>query len=99
LIFLTATSKAKINLKVISGRYETQEKRERQSKLIKTWKPWEQSTGAKTKEGKARSAQNALKHGFRSREQIESRKQINELIRQSGETTEKTIYLGLLLSR
>ena len=33
----------------------TQERRKRQSKLIRTWKPWGKSTGAKTKEGKAES--------------------------------------------
>ena len=61
---------------------------EKQSKAIRKWKPWEQSTGAKTVKGKARSSQNALKHGFRSRQQIELRMQINELIRQSKEVLE-----------
>ncbi len=65
----------------------TPQERQIQRELIKQWKPWEQSTGARTKEGKARSSQNALKHGFRSREQIELRKQVNELIRQYKETS------------
>jgi len=43
----------------------TPERRAKQSKLIKTWKPWEKSTGAKTTEGKAKSKMNALKHGCR----------------------------------
>ncbi|HES76755.1 MAG TPA: hypothetical protein ENO09_07110 [bacterium] len=39
----------------------TPERRAKQAALIRTWKPWEQSTGAKTKEGKARSSRNAHK--------------------------------------
>jgi len=30
----------------------TEEERAKQGELIKTWKPWKQSTGAKTKTGK-----------------------------------------------
>jgi hypothetical protein len=39
----------------------TSERRARQSELIRTWRPWEQSTGPKTAEGKARVARNADK--------------------------------------
>jgi hypothetical protein len=39
----------------------TLERRERQSMLIQTWRPWEQSTGPKTPEGKAKVAQNSFK--------------------------------------
>jgi hypothetical protein len=42
----------------------TVERRARQSALIRTRKPWEQSTGARTDEGKARSSQNALTLGM-----------------------------------
>ncbi|HNJ38771.1 MAG TPA: hypothetical protein PL071_12275 [Nitrosomonas sp.] len=42
----------------------TAEERLRQSQLIKNWRPWEQSTGATTSQGKARSSQNAYKHGI-----------------------------------
>ena len=45
----------------------TPERRKRQAQLIRQWKPWKQSTGAKTEKGKARSALNAFKHGFRSK--------------------------------
>lgn len=41
----------------------TEERRQRQRELIQTWKPWEQSTGAKTPQGKARSSKNAYKTG------------------------------------
>jgi len=40
------------------------------------------------KVSKGRSAQNAFKHGFRTKQQIELRKQVNELIRQSREALE-----------
>ncbi len=42
----------------------TAEERLRQSQLIKNWQPWKQSTGAITPQGKARSSQNAYKHGI-----------------------------------
>jgi hypothetical protein len=41
----------------------TAKQRQRQRELIQRWKPWKQSTGAKTPEGKKRSAQNAYKTG------------------------------------
>ena len=39
----------------------TPERRQRQAELIKTWKPWEQSTGPRTEEGKAKASKNAFK--------------------------------------
>jgi len=44
----------------------TPERRKKQSEAIKRWKPWEQSTGAKTSQGKQKSKMNAYKHGARS---------------------------------
>lgn len=41
----------------------TSERRARQSELIRTWRPWERSTGPRTAEGKARVAQNGT--GYR----------------------------------
>lgn len=41
----------------------TEERRQSQRKLIQNWKPWEQSTGAKTSQGKVRSSRNAYKTG------------------------------------
>src|SRR5690349_19078003 len=36
-----------------------------QAELIRAWKPWEQSTGPRTVEGKARSARNPYRGGAR----------------------------------
>lgn len=36
----------------------TDERRARQREMIRTWRPWEKSTGPRTVEGKAVSAQN-----------------------------------------
>jgi hypothetical protein len=60
----------------------TPEERERQAMLIRQWKPWQQSTGAKTAEGKRNSSQNALKHGLRSAEWLTESKLVNDLLRE-----------------
>lgn len=44
-------------------RHWTPEQRLKQSEAIKTWKPWEKSTGARTLQGKAISSKNATKTG------------------------------------
>ena len=43
----------------------TLEQRLRRAELIRQWKPWEQSTGPITAEGKLKSSQNAYKGGIR----------------------------------
>jgi hypothetical protein len=43
----------------------TPAERQRQSELIKSWKPWQQSTGPKTEEGKVAVSQNGYKGGLR----------------------------------
>ena len=60
------------------------ERRARQAELIRALQPWKKSTGPRTKEGKARSASNALKHGFRSRAFIERVREERQLIRDAG---------------
>ena len=46
----------------------TNESRAKQAALIRTWKPWEQSTGAKTEAGKRIVAMNS--QGFHGRERL-----------------------------
>jgi hypothetical protein len=41
----------------------TPERRARQAALIRNWKPWQQSTGPRTPDGKASSSKNAYKGG------------------------------------
>ena len=45
----------------------TPDRKAEQRKAIYRWRPWEKSTGPKSKAGKAAVASNALKHGARSR--------------------------------
>ena len=46
----------------------TPERRKRQTEMIKSWKPWKQSTGPKSEEGKESCKMNAQKHGGYSAE-------------------------------
>ena len=59
----------------------TPERRARQSELIRTWKPWEHSTGPRTDEGKARTARNGFKGGS-WRKLRELTKAMNEMLRE-----------------
>ncbi len=43
----------------------TPERKQRQSELIKKWRPWESSTGPRTPEGKTRAAMRGYKGGVR----------------------------------
>jgi len=45
--------------------YRTAEHRRLRAELIQRWKPWEQSTGPRSAEGKATSARNGYKGGER----------------------------------
>ncbi len=58
----------------------TAERRARQSQAIQRWKPWQQSTGAKTPEGKARSARNAYKGGLTA-QLIALKAEINKILK------------------
>jgi len=41
----------------------TDDRRARQAALIRTWKPWTESTGPRTPEGKAKASRNAWSGG------------------------------------
>ena len=58
----------------------TPERKARQAALIRTWKPWERSTGPRTDEGKDRSSQNALIHGEYNQEARAMRQEISDLM-------------------
>ena len=60
--------------------YRTPEHRALRATLIKKWKPWEQSTGPKTAEGKAQTSQNALRHGNRSTAVINELREIKKVL-------------------
>ena len=50
----------------MAARRWTPEQRAQQSAKIQQWQPWNNSTGAKTLEGKAIASRNAFKGGTRS---------------------------------
>lgn len=62
----------------------TPERRARQAEAIRRWKPWEQSTGPRTDEGKARAKMNGYRGGT-WRELRELSKQMNALLREQRE--------------
>jgi hypothetical protein len=43
----------------------TDQRRAKQAKAIRGWRPWEQSTGPRTADGRARASQNAYRGGHR----------------------------------
>jgi hypothetical protein len=59
----------------------TPERRARQAELIRTWRPWEWSTGPRTPEGKDRTSRNGFKG--RHREQLRAlMRELNEALRE-----------------
>jgi len=62
------------------------ERRARQAEVIRASQPWKTSTGPRTGAGKARTAANALKHGFRSRPFIERVREERRLVRLAAQT-------------
>lgn len=49
----------------MAARTWTKEQRQQQREAIERWKPWEQSTGPRSPEGKARVSRNGWKGGTR----------------------------------
>jgi hypothetical protein len=58
----------------------TPERKATQRAAIYRWRPWEQSTGPKTLEGKETASRNALKGGHRSRVLQRELRALRELI-------------------
>jgi hypothetical protein len=48
----------------------TKERKARQSALIRTWRPWEASTGPRTKEGKQKASRNRQRALERARQEV-----------------------------
>lgn len=72
----------------------TPERRARQSALIRTWRPWEKSTGPRTDEGKARTARNGDKGGaWKAERELtrELRQTTNNLIRRQCELLRRVL--------
>ena len=60
------------------GRKWTAKQRKAQAESIRRSRPWDKSTGPRTTEGKAKTSQNALKHGVRSRVVMDYRRVVRE---------------------
>ncbi len=71
----------------------TQERRKRQSLLIRTWDPSSYSTGPRTELGKACSSLNALKHGGRSRHAKEDSVMLKLTLQKQLDILNQTIQL------
>ena len=64
----------------MAARRWTSEQKQRRAELIQQWRPWMQSTGARSVEGKRRSAKNADKGGRRAKLRSLAA-ELNELLR------------------
>ena len=71
----------------------TPERRARQAELIRTWRPWERSTGPHTDAGKVRTARNGDKGGLWRIERDnlrELKKTVSELLRRQRNLLRRT---------
>lgn len=62
------------------------ERRQRQREAIQRLRPWEQSTGPRTPEGKAKASRNSLVHGMRDARSRELMRRIHELLREQRQS-------------
>ena len=63
----------------------TQERRARQAALIRTWRPWECSTGPRTAAGKVRSSRNADMPDSFNRRLKELKREVKAMVQQAKE--------------
>ena len=66
----------------------TEARRKKQAQQIQNWQPWLYSTGAKTQEGKQKSARNAYKGGYWLQER-KLKKQLNQALREQAQMLEQ----------
>ncbi len=69
----------------------TPERREGQSEAIKRWKPWNQSTGPKSPEGKAAASRNAWTGGH-----LVKMRQLVKALNQTMGTQRKSLKLSFM---
>lgn len=72
----------------------TLERKQRQAELIRSWKPWERSTGPRTEAGKSAVSQNALKHGERSKANQAERRELRALLAMFANQREEVLTGG-----
>ncbi len=73
----------------MAARTWTTEQRQRQREAIQRWKPWNQSTGPVSPEGKVVAARNAYKGGQRA-EMRKTIKELREALRAQRDMLEST---------
>ena len=69
----------------------TESQKEKQRVLIQTWQPWQQSTGAKTLEGKTKVSKNALKSGNFTAAALQADREHRQLMREHRQIFEELI--------
>ncbi|MCE7886217.1 MAG: hypothetical protein DYH13_01765 [Alphaproteobacteria bacterium PRO2] len=77
----------------------TEERRQKQREIINRNRPWEKSTGPRTRKGKARSSLNAVKSGLHGRSGLEIRKLLyhnREFLKAYREHAEWEVLMRLL---
>ena len=72
----------------MSSKHWTPEQRAAQAERIRTWRPWEKSTGPKTEAGKERAKMNGFKGGYRAEVRALS-KTVQALLREQRELLQK----------
>ena len=66
----------------MAARRWTESQKEKQRALIQKWQPWKLSTGAKSKEGKAKVSKNALKTGNYTAAALQADREHREMMKE-----------------